>query len=63
MKRCHAAALALVGWYLITPLFNSQGKASKPLSLLIFDAPYAHWSIEKGFDSAKDCETERANDE
>jgi len=43
MKTCHAAALSLVGWYLmISP-------AAQP------NAPLNHWRIDESFDNALYC--------
>jgi len=51
MKLRHAAALALVGWYLM--LLPAHGEGPQ-----IFDLP---WSTEvRSFDSAKECEEARA---
>jgi hypothetical protein len=47
VKICHAIALALVGWYLMTP---PDGKSS-----VSFDK----WSHSASFDSAKECEAAR----
>jgi|ERR1019366_5525132 hypothetical protein len=49
MNLRHAAALALVGWYLMTPPLNSGGIPD-------YDAPITSWNNEKSFDSARDCE-------
>jgi hypothetical protein len=43
MKACHAAALALVGWYLMVP----PGRE--------FNAPFKYWLQQGSFDSAKEC--------
>jgi hypothetical protein len=50
MKFWHAAALALVGWYLMVPPLTSDGKQ--------FDAnvPLAQWDARMAFDNASDCE-------
>ena len=42
MNPRHAAALALVGWYLMVPFPDH-------------DAPLAHWPHNDSFDSAKEC--------
>jgi hypothetical protein len=47
MKPRHAAALALVGWYLLLPPINLDSKA-----VLDIDAPFSKWEIYKAFDSA-----------
>jgi hypothetical protein len=48
MKPRHAAALALVGWYLMWPPIK-VGRA-------IPTAPFSTWTTVYTFDSAKDCE-------
>jgi hypothetical protein len=45
----HAAALALVGWYLLI------SPADKP------DAPLSQWHVFKSFDKAAECESERTD--
>jgi hypothetical protein len=55
MKPRHAAALALVGWYLLLPPINLDSKA-----VLDIDAPFSKWEIYKAFDSAADCEASEA---
>jgi hypothetical protein len=50
MKPRYAAALALVGWYLMT----TNPRSSLPLSL---------WTITKSFDTAAQCEAVRLADE
>jgi hypothetical protein len=51
MKICHAAALALVGWYLMTPPINKHRGA--------FDvdpqAPLFQWIVNTPFDAASKC--------
>ena len=51
MNLRHAAALALVGWYLMTPPLYKEGAN--------WNAPLSDWSISKSFDSAADCEQAR----
>jgi hypothetical protein len=48
MKPRHAAALALVGWYLIGPL-------PKPDGTLDRGAPMSKWEWIESFDSLRDC--------
>jgi hypothetical protein len=50
MKPRHAAALALVGWYLMSPLVDH--KAEK----LLYEAPLTYWEHEGSFDTAAECE-------
>ena len=48
MQLRHAAALALVGWYLLVPPVNGAGSiASK--------APIKHWTVLHWFGSEKAC--------
>jgi hypothetical protein len=51
MRVSHAAAVALVGWYLMVPppLLHT----SPPVD---FDAPLSKWGIFSAHDSAADCE-------
>jgi len=48
----HAAALALVGWYLMVPPFAGTGKGSYPDDR----APLSKWSMGGSFDSAEACQ-------
>jgi hypothetical protein len=53
MNLRHAAALALVGWYLMSPLVDhSQGK-------ILYEAPLAYWEIDESFDTAAECRRHR----
>ena len=47
MKPRHAAALALVGWYLMTPPFRGKEYDVK--------ADLSEWTIMKKFDTRKEC--------
>jgi hypothetical protein len=51
MKFRHAAALALVGWYLMTPPPGPSGKPD-------FSAPLSEWSHMAAFDGAATCKKE-----
>lgn len=53
MKPRHAAALALVGWYLMVPPspYRSDGD-TRPLSQI----PISDWQTEHVYDSAQDCD-------
>jgi hypothetical protein len=53
VKLRHAAALALVGWYLMAapPMLNKGGSSGPDLG-----APLSKWTIEESFDTAKECE-------
>jgi len=52
MKLRHAAALALVGWYLMMPPSTSSGRIQK-------DAPLSRWYIFTTFETKKECEKAR----
>jgi len=53
MKPHHAAAVALMGWYLmVPPLIGNYAIKT--------DAPFSQWVIVKKFDTASDCEREKA---
>jgi hypothetical protein len=52
MNPRHAAALALVGWYLLLPPWEGNRIADP-------DAPLSEWTINYSFDSAADCEAMR----
>ncbi len=54
-RRC-AAALALVGWYLMSPLIDyDNGK-------VLVDAPLKFWTQEGSFDTAAECNAARKKD-
>ncbi|MFZ0890081.1 MAG: hypothetical protein WA005_16675 [Candidatus Binataceae bacterium] len=64
-KLRHAAALALVGWYLMTPpTVPFPGQVGIRAETLMksgrwwtdVNAPLSHWQIAESFDSAEDCE-------
>jgi hypothetical protein len=48
MKLRHAAALALVGWYLMVPPSQRGGVS--------LDAPLRSWRSFGNYDTARDCE-------
>jgi hypothetical protein len=48
MRLRHAAALALVGWYLMVPPFQRGG--------VNLDAPLRSWRLFGSYDTANDCE-------
>jgi hypothetical protein len=50
MKSRHAAALALVGWYLMVTPLSKHGPNGKT-------APLSQWEHPYTFDSRHDCET------
>jgi hypothetical protein len=54
MKLHHAAALALVGWYLmVPPLTNAPSKVD-------IEAPLTSWKVYKTFDTPEECNSRRA---
>jgi hypothetical protein len=59
MKCRHAAAIALVGWYLMVPPVK-YAPTSKP-DLLAVDpsAPLSKWSVSESFDTAAECEARK----
>jgi hypothetical protein len=55
VKPRHAAALALVGWYLMVA-------PRDPDYLFMTSAPLTKWAITKSFDTAEECEKERTEE-
>jgi hypothetical protein len=53
MKPCHAATLALMGWYLMSPPI-------RPGSGVDLRAPISQWDQDDDFDSAAACDEARA---
>jgi hypothetical protein len=53
MNLRHAAALALIGWYLMIPPINPADIGSSTVKI---DSPLAQWKTYKSFDSAAECE-------
>jgi len=49
MKLRHAAAFALMGWYLVIPPDGGTGRPDE-------DAPLRTWKIQYSFDTANECE-------
>jgi hypothetical protein len=47
MKLCHAAAVALVGWYLMLPPVRPDGSVNA-------NAPLLKWKTSKTYDTADD---------
>jgi len=56
MNPRHAAALALVGWYLMVPPHPTA-------TTLDSDAPLPKWRVYEVFDTAVACNTARASEE
>ena len=53
MNPRHAAALALVGWYLISPpVFENKKTGDEKI---LREAPLAHWDVRDSFDTAAEC--------
>ena len=50
MTTRHAAALTLLGWYLMMPLMEKKGVEKKEVRI-------SQWFIQKSFDSASACDT------
>jgi hypothetical protein len=58
MNLRHAAALALVGWYLLAPpIAHDPGHWHPKMT-----APLNEWIVAKSFDSASECEKRLAQD-
>jgi len=58
MNPRHAAALALVGWYLMQPtVFGKQGHQAFDNS----EAEISEWTAVSSYDSAAQCEKAKAN--
>jgi hypothetical protein len=49
VKACHAAMLALAGWYLMIP------SSALPPNIA-YKQPLRKWQIVRGFDEADDCQ-------
>ena len=58
MKPRHAAALALVGWYLMMPPENFPS-SDEPIST----APLEQWHVWHSFDAADECERFKLSEE
>jgi hypothetical protein len=54
MNLRHAAALTLVGWYLMTPGVTRPTKTS-PSHMLDPSVPFSLWIVNSVFDSAESC--------
>jgi len=69
MKLRHAAALALVGWYLTMPpvnpvderaaRLNSDGYMKSGKWTVELNAPLVQWTIDERFDTTSGCEVAR----
>ncbi len=62
MKPRHAAALSLVGWYLLVPpVIGPRKSGSHLLTFSEAVVPLSQWTIIKTFDSADECEKDKAH--
>jgi hypothetical protein len=52
MNSRHAAALALVGWYLMVPPLTPGGGPHE----VLFHAPLSKWEVGEGHDTKAECE-------
>ncbi|HTY55503.1 MAG TPA: hypothetical protein VMB26_09900 [Candidatus Binataceae bacterium] len=52
MKACHAAALALMGWYLMTPPMDLH---SNDVTRVDKNAPLSKWGVVESFDTEAAC--------
>jgi hypothetical protein len=57
MNPRHAAALALVGWYLMVPPMTGSADRDRVVRHPIVEmtAPLSEWETEGSYDSAKEC--------
>jgi hypothetical protein len=55
MNLRHTTAFVLVGWYFIVPPFQGSSPESAHTNT---GAPWSHWQIWSGYDSAKQCNEE-----
>ncbi len=51
LRRAHAAALALAGWYLMMPPISGDK--------LVEHAALSQWQIAASFDSARECDAKK----
>jgi hypothetical protein len=59
MKPRHAAALALVVWYLMQPPLPHL--SAHPTTPRIGAGPFSGWTIVKAFPTEKECDAHRPN--
>src|SRR5262249_51159849 len=55
MNLRHAAALTLVGWYLMLPPLNTSDQGA--ITSLKSSAPISEWDVSESYDSATECRT------
>jgi len=56
VKSRHAAALALVGWYLMVPPVADRAYDLSQPRLIEGSAPLSDWLIRRAYDTADECE-------
>jgi hypothetical protein len=61
MNLRHAAALALVGWYLMVPPTANEvlGLSDPAEDLVALRAPLSEWFLSHSFDTAQECQRVR----
>jgi hypothetical protein len=57
LQSCHTAALALIGWYLISPPSTYDSRTQS--FALLPNAPISKWKVIDSYDSAGDCNSVR----
>jgi len=62
MKLCHAASIALVGWYLMSPPPQPDPATGFPNGQPNLLAPFEYWDNEGSFDSAQGCNSKLESD-
>lgn len=70
MKSHHAAALALVGWYLMSPPMRCEGWTlwgngcldARSDTAMDIEAPLAKWHVVSPFEKLADCQAERSRE-
>ena len=55
MKPRHAAALALIAWYLMVPPFRTCSECSRYFQPDPLNAPFDKWQIVDRFDTVAEC--------
>jgi hypothetical protein len=55
VKPRHAAALSLVGWYLMLPPLADRAYDLSQPRLIEGDAPLSEWIIKRAYDTAEEC--------
>ena len=55
MKPRHAAALALIAWYLMVPPFRTCSECSRYFQPDPLNAPFDKWAVVDTFDTVAEC--------